>query len=334
MEARMDAKVTKREKKKGSLLARILLTPEVGVLIPILILCVITTGIKPKFMTWKYLSSILKGCVFIGAASLGQAFISIAGEIDLSVGLNGCLSGVMTAVACCWWHWGMVPCLLVGIGTGCLVGLINGLLNRKLGLHSWITTLATQFICNGLAVTISEGEPMSIADLGLSGFNRLKPLGLNCLFFIFLGLLILSDLVVRRTKFGYKLRAVGGNENAAKVAGINVDKIKIAAFVISGFFAAIGGLFDVVNEGAASSAFGGGREFRTIICVNIGGIAAGSGSFISVGLGVLLFHVLWYALRILAVDTNLQLVLIGAILVLAVILDIFRKRYEARLIVR
>ena len=84
----------------------------------------------------------------------------------------------------------------------------------------------------------------------------------------------------------------------------------------------------------SAAAFGSGREFRTIICVNIGGIAAGSGSILGVGLGVLLFHVLWYALRILDVDTNLQLVLIGAILVMAVLLDILRKKYEARRIAR
>ena len=101
-----------------------------------------------------------------------------------------------------------------------------------------------------------------------------------------------------------------------------------------GVLAATGGIFDVLNAATANANFGGGREFRTIICVNIGGMMAGSGSMFGVGLGVMLFHVLWYALRILKVDTNLQLVLIGLILVLAVLLDIQRKRVEARRIVR
>lgn len=92
----------------------------------------------------------------------------------------------------------------------------------------------------------------------------------------------------------------------------------------------MGGIFDVLNAATANSAFGSGREFRAIICCSIGGLAGGSGSILGVGLGVLLFHVLWYALRILKVDTNLQLVLIGLILVLAVLLDIQRKRYEAK----
>ena len=321
-------------RRSSDLAVRILLTPEVGILIPIVVLCIITVSIKPSFLTWKYFSSILRGSIFIGAAALGQAFACIAGEIDLSVGMSGCLSGIMTGVACQYWGLGLVPCLIIGMLTGAGVGLINGLATTKLGLSSWITTLATQFICQGLAVTISQGVPISIKALGISDFTRARPLSLNWLFFIFIFLLLVCDVVVRRTRFGYKLRACGGNPNAALMAGINVKRIKILAMVLAGLFAAFGGIFDVLGAATAKAEFGAGREFRTIICVNIGGIAAGSGSILGVGLGVLLFHVLWDALRILNVDTNLQLVLIGAILVMAVLLDILRKKYEARRIAR
>ena len=331
----MESKVINNRKvSSGKGLLDIMMMPEIGVLIPILVLCIVTTIIKPNFLTWKYFSSILMGCIFIGVESIGQAFVQIAGEVDLSVGYAGCLSGIMMGVACGFWHWGLVPCLLISLVTGALVGFINGYCACKLGLSSWITTLATQFICKGLAVTISQGEPMSITELGTSTFNRARPLGVSWAFFIFLFLLIASDLVLRRTKYGYKLRAVGGNQNAAVMAGINADKIKMTAFVLCGLFAAVGGVFDVINKASANSTFGDGREFRTIICVAIGGIAGGSGSMIGVGFGVLLFHVLWYALRILSVDTNLQLVLIGAVLVLSVILDIQRKRLEAKRIAR
>ena len=321
-------------RRSNDLLVRILLTPEVGILIPIVVLCIVTVSIKPSFLTWKYFSSILRGSIFIGAAALGQSFACIAGEIDLSVGMSGCLSGIMMGVACQYWGLSLVPCLLAGMLTGACVGLVNGLATTKLGLSSWITTLATQFICQGLAVTISQGVPIPIKALGTSDFTRARPLNLNWLFFIFIAMLLICDLVVRRTRFGYQLRACGGNPNAALMAGINVQRIKIIAMVLAGLFAAFGGIFDVLSAATAKAEFGAGREFRTIICVNIGGIAAGSGSILGVGLGVLLFHVLWDALRILNVDTNLQLVLIGAILVMAVLLDILRKKYEARRIAR
>ncbi len=322
----------RQNRQHGGALSKFLLNPEVGVLIPIVILSVITSSIKPSFFTWKYFSSILMGSIFIGAAAMGEAFAIMAGEIDLSVGMNGTFSGVMAAYACINWGFGVIPTLLVGLATGALIGAINGFCVTKLNLSSWITTLATQFICTGLAVTISDGYPMPITALGTSGFTRDRPLGLSWLFFIFIALIIVCDVIIRKTKFGYRLRAVGGNQQFAQMSGINVQRVKLMVFIISGLFAAVGGLFDVLVNASASSTFGVGREFRAIISVAIGGIsmAGGAGSMYGAGLGVLLFHTLWYALRILKIDTNLQLVLIGFILLLSVLLDIFRKRVEAR----
>ena len=318
--------------KKPGLGVRILLSPEIGVLIPILVLCVVTTMIKPSFLTWRYIASILTGCVFIGAAALGETLIIMAGEIDLSVGLNGCLAGVIFGMAASEWGLGTFASIALCLLAGAFVGWINGFFICKLGLHSWITTLATQFICQGIAVTIGQGVPRSIKALGISGFTRAKPLGLNWLFFIFIALLILLDVLLRRTRYGYQLRAVGGNKEAAQMAGINVKRVKWVAFILAGLLAAVGGMFDVLNSGVASDTYGVGREFRAIICCAIGGIsmAGGAGSAFGTGLGVLLFHTLWYCLRILNVDTNLQLVLIGLILVLAVLLDIKRKQLETK----
>ena len=145
-------------------------------------------------------------------------------------------------------------------------------------------------------------------------------------------LILLLDILLRRTRYGYYLRSVGGNQDASIMAGINAKRVKIIAFVLAGVFAAVGGMFDVLNAGASNSVFGNGREFRAIICCAIGGISmsGGAGSSFGVALGVLLFHTLWYCLRILDVNTNLQLVLIGLILVLSVIMDVQRKRLEAR----
>lgn len=318
------------KKLKRDTLYQLLLIPEVGVFIPILILVIFTASLNENFLTWRYISSILTGSIFIGAAALGQSLMFMSGEIDLSIGMNGTLAGIMLGIAANNWGLGLVPCILICLLSGAIIGGLNGFMVRKLGLTSWITTLATQFVCQGLAVTISQGEPISISSLGVSTFTRARPLGLNWMFFIFIGIIIILEIVIRKSKFGYKLRAVGGNEQAAKVAGINVNRIKYTAFILAGMFAALAGLFDVFNNGVANAFFGVGREFRAIICCAIGGISlsGGEGSIFGVGLGVLLFHTLWYCLRILNVDTNLQLVLIGFILLLAVLLDIYRKRVD------
>ncbi|MCI9681308.1 MAG: ABC transporter permease [Lachnospiraceae bacterium] len=322
----------KQKSKKSDVMLKFFLNPEIGIMIPILLVCVITTILKPNFLTWSYISSILAGSVFIGAATLGECLIIMSGEIDLSVGMNGCFAGIMMATAASEWKLPLVPCILVCLLTGAAVGLLNGFCVCHLGLSSWITTLATQFICQGLAVTVSQGAPISIMSLNTGAFIRAKPLGLSWLFFIFIALIVLLDILIRRTRYGFFLRSVGGNQDASVMAGLNARRIKLTAFVLAGLFAAVSGMFDTLNAGAMNAAFGGGREFRAIICCAVGGIsmAGGAGSAFGVALGVLLFHTLWYCLRILDVNTNLQLVLIGLILVLSVIMDTQRKRIEAR----
>ena len=311
---------------------RILLTPEVGVLIPILLLVIVTGILKPVFLTRRYLSSILVGSVFIGVCSLGQAIVIMSGEIDLSVGYVGCLSGIMIGKAAMAWGLPAFPCVTLGLVTGAFVGLVNGLMVTRLKLSSWITTISTMFITQGLATTIAQGVPQSIESLGLSRVATDRPIGLSWLFFLLLLIVIVMDFIIRRSKYGYQLRATGGNREAAEMAGIDIRNIKLIAFVLSGFFAAMGGLFDVLNANVASELFGAGREFRTIICCAVGGIslAGGEGSIYGVGLGVLLFHVLWFCLRILNVNPNMQLVLIGLIMVLSLVLDFQRKRLEVR----
>lgn len=320
------------KKRNGGLPVRLLMTPEIGILIPILIIMAVTASINESLLTWRYFSTILTGSIFIGMASLSESLVIMVGEIDLSVGMSGCLAGVICGITANNLGWPLIPCILATLLVGVLVGALNGFLITTLGLSSWITTLATQFICQGLAVTFSDGLTIPIESLGTKVFTRPKPLGLSWLFFVFIAMIVILDFVVRKTTFGYRLRAVGGNKEAAQMAGINVNRIKLLVFMLAGALAAVSGLFDVLTSQSASSTYGSGREFRAIICCAIGGISmsGGQGSIYGVGLGVLLFHVLWNCLRLLKVDTNLQLVLIGAILVLAVLMDIQRKRMEAK----
>jgi len=320
------------KKRNGDVVIRFFMTPEIGILIPIIIIMAVTASMNSSLLTWKYFSTILTGSIFIGMAALAESLVIMVGEIDLSIGMSGALSGVMCGIAADKLGLPLIPCIIVTLVTGMLVGALNGFMVTRFGLSSWITTLATQFICQGLAVTFSDGLTISISSLGTKVFTRPKPLGLSWLFFVFVAMIIVLDFVVRKTTFGYRLRAVGGNKEAAQMAGINVKRIKLLVFILAGALAAVSGLFDVLNSQSASSTYGMGREFRAIICVAIGGISmsGGAGSVYGVGLGVLLFHVLWNCLRLLKVETNLQLVLIGAILVLAVLMDIQRKRMEAK----
>ena len=166
--------------------------------------------------------------------------------------------------------------------------------------------------------------------LGVSDFFSARPLGLNWIFIIFVMLLVLTDILIRCTKLGYQITAVGGNAKAALMAGIDVNKIKIIAFVLCSVFSVIGGLFDGFNNGTVKAGIGSGRNFRAVTACAIGGMIAGEGTILGTAIGVLLFHVLWYALRILEVDTNQQLVFIGVALIASVLLSSIRKKIEEK----
>lgn len=320
-------------------LIRMILTPEIGMLIPIVIICLLTNRANPVFLTWKFFSKILINSIPIGMMALGQALVTLTGDVDLSVGMNGCFAGIMMGVACERWGLysvlgsnalGLVVCILIGLASGALIGAINGLLTSKFKLSSWITTLATQFICKGLVTTISQGITLDVKALGTKAFKDARPLSLSWLFFLFVLIILLLDIVVRRTSFGYKLRAVGGNPNAATMGGISVNKIRFMTFLLAGMFAALSGVFEVIQQQKAIPTSGEGREFRTIICVSIGGLSAGYGSIWGCAIGILLYHVVIRALEVLGWDKMLQLVLIGAILIIAVLMDIMRKKFEVK----
>jgi ribose/xylose/arabinose/galactoside ABC-type transport system permease subunit len=314
------------------------LNPVFVTTVPIFLLCVYTSFVKPTFLSIPYLTSIVNASVYVGVASLGTALVLMCGTIDLSVGYAGILSAVMGGTAAVRWGWHPIPCFILVMITGVGIGYINGFMIYKMKFNSWVTTLAMSYVCRGVSTTLTQGIPLSTD--GIMGIQMLVVtwnfFGFPILVYAAIVMYIILDIIIRKTGYGFKLRAAGGNAEAANMAGINVIAIKWSVFVLAGFFAAMGGLFDMLANGVASELLGVGREFRAIIACAVGGISVtgGSGTIAGAALGVILFHVLWYCLRILQVNTNLQLVLIGVILLLAVVMDTIRNHVELNRLVQ
>ena len=152
------------------------------------------------------------------------------------------------------------------------------------------------------------------------------------MFFIFIAIYIGLFILMRCTKTGTKILAVGGNKNAALMAGINVTKVKWGVYILSGVLAAVSGIFSAITMSAASAETGIGMEFRTITACAIGGIsfAGGKGSMVGLLIGILFINVLNNALQALAVESNVQMVIIGIILIAAVLVEIVRDKMEAK----
>lgn len=329
----MKRKVTKQQ---FSIWERMMLSQELGILLPVLIMCIIATIMNPNFIKLSNISYVLNSSAFYGILAIAQCMVQLTGNTDLSVGMNGAISSVVIGVAA--QVWGLPPLLaiLCGIAMGALVGLFNGLISAKFGLSLWITSLATQFMCNGFAQFISDGNAFRFTNetykAGYDAVAAFKSwtfpgLTVNTTFLIFLALIAIMHFVIQKTQFGYKLRAVGGNEKAALLAGINVSNIKLIACVLCGVFCGIYGATVVLKQLSTNIQQGQGGEFRAITICAIGGVSAGAGSLWSVFLGTLLFHFVNSALQSMGADNNVQLAMVGILLLFSVLLNVFRQSY-------
>jgi ribose transport system permease protein len=314
--------------------ARIMLTPEVGIIIPIIILAVFTALSNPRFASLANFSSILRYMPFLAVLTVGQAMVIMSGEIDLSVGANAGFSGAVFGIMVVNLGLPPLPAVAVGLLAGGLIGFINGYLVAKFGLIHFVATLSTMFVGRGLHITIAGGRSIYPFPGYYMDFAFRRPLGLSWLFFIMVVVVIVAELAVRYTTIGRKVQSVGGNREAALMAGIDVAKVKWAVYVFSGVMAALCGILWSVDMSAAHYEMGQGQEFRSITAAAVGGVAFGGGEGAILGaiLGVLLLQVLTNALQVLKADPNLQSVIVGAMLIAAVLIDLLRKRVESRIV--
>ena len=194
--------VEKTAEKNRHFLVNLLMSPETGILIPLIILCAVTTSANPNFLTVRNFGVILSFATFMGIMAIGQGVVIMSGEIDLSVGLNACFSGIVFGY--CTVKLGLHPvvCILAGICAGGLIGFLNGYLVAKFGLVNFVTTLASMFLCQGLAITISGGRPIVPFPMYYLHYSLAKPLSLSWSFFIFLGIFIIMEIVIRFTTLG------------------------------------------------------------------------------------------------------------------------------------
>lgn len=267
-------------------------------------------------------------------AAIGITLLLLAGELDLSISSMLAVSGVVT-VETFNRSGNMWLGILAGLLTGPLVGAVNGALVTGLGMNSLVTTLGTLFALRGLVYVFTNKTPISDEN-GFTDFNWLYqgtigPLPVPGL--LALGLVAVFVVVLRQTEFGRNVYAVGGNPNAARVSGIPVGRLKFALFVVSGTMAAIAGLLIAAQTSTGYFDAGiTGFELVVIASVVLGGVslAGGEGRLVSAMLGVLIIGMTGKGLRLMGLHTTQQLIVTGAVLLVAVYLHRVRKQVLAR----
>ena len=279
------------------------------------------------FLTFDNFIVILRQVSIIGICAFGETLVVIGGGIDLSVGSTVALSGVIAASLAKFMEVPVPLAFLAGIAAGSACGLLNGILTTKVKIPSIIVTLGTLTIIRGLAFIIVGGVtvfgmPVSYRVLGRSyiGFVPIPVL-------IMVGIFAVFFIVLNMLSFGRYVYAIGSNEEAAVISGVNVDKMKTAVFMLCGLMAGIGGaiLSSRLDSGQAATAQG--LELDVLTAVVLGGvsIAGGKGKLESVFVGVLIIGILANGMVLLNIQHFYQLVIKGGVLLFAVGLDTLRK---------
>ncbi len=291
---------------------------------------------SPYFRTFDNLVGILLATAVNGVLALGVTFVIITGGIDLSVGTVMTFSAVMTGVLITNWHLPIPIGILGGILAGSTAGLVNGLMISRMKIPPFIATLGMLYATKGLSLVISELKPIYFNDTPAfremamgSIFGKIIP-GFNIpnAVLVLFGAAIIASLILSRTILGRYTYALGSNEEATRLSGVNVASWKTAVYTLCGFFAGLAGVLISARLNSAQPALGAGYELDAIAAVVIGGtsLSGGEGSILGTVIGAFVISILTNGLRILSVPQEWQMVVTGGIVVMAVYLDILRRK--------
>lgn len=317
---------------KKSLISKDLLF-KMGALIGLIVLSIVLSILSPYFLTIDNLANIASQVSINAFISLGMMLTILTAGIDLSVGSMLALSICMMGIVNVKWGWNPYLSIVIGLALGALFGAINGLLLTKLHLpHPFISTIGTMYAFQGIALIITATMPITgfAHSVQFLGAGKIGVLPVS-----FIALIIVSvifHVFLNRTRMGRYIYSVGGNPEASRLAGINVDRVLIFVYTASGFMAALAGLVLVGQVNSAYPLAGSTASMDAIAAVIIGGASffGGVGTVGGTLIGALLIAVLRNGLNLLNVSSDSQTIVIGVVIIAAVAIDVIRQKRMKR----
>lgn len=286
----------------------------------------------PNFMTLANQLNILQQAAFFGIVAFAMTMVIVAGEIDISVGSMAALSSSMLGVLVVHTGWPLwIACIVVLISAG-VIGAFAGWIRAQFGVPTFIATLALYLALRGVAYLITNTFPIPIDASKFFYWGSGKIFGVVPVAAIYLlAVFIIIAIVARKTVFGRSIYAVGGNAKSAELSGINVRKIRISVMAISAVAAAVTGLLQSAQLSSGNSSIANGLEFDAIAAAIIGGAAlsGGKGTVLGTLIGVLFIAVLLNGMVMLGVNTYVQQVVRGGVVLIAVLVNVWRGRRAA-----
>jgi ribose transport system permease protein len=302
---------------------------QIGTLSGLLSLCFVLWILSPYFLTVSNLLNIAEQTSIIAVVAAGMTFVIITAGIDLSVGSVLAFSGVVMASSLAAGR--SIPlALMVGLAVGLVCGIGNGVLISIGRLPPFIATLGMMSIARGAALVFTQGRPISGFSETFRSIANTDVLRVPFPVIVMIGVYVVSHLVLARTKLGRYAYAIGGNETAAHLSGVNVRLYKTAVYGLSGICSALAAVLLTARLNSAQPIAGIMYELDAIAAVVIGGtsLMGGEGTVSGTLIGALIIGVLRNGLNLLAVSSFIQQIVIGSVIVIAVLLDTFFKRRE------
>ena len=316
--------------RKESGARRLLRSDEVSVFIPLLMIMLVTALFRRDFLTIKNFSAMFTQIPFIAIVALGASFVLMTGNVDISTGRVAGFAGIIMSVLCVDAGWSAPAAIAVALASACLIGLFNGFLVVHMGVPDFVATMSTLYMVGGARYLFIKGYQLSLNTLEsftlTDAFDQ-RYLGMPLHFWIMLVLFVIVFIVIKKTLWGRRLLACGDNREVAMLAGINVKRMRITAYVLSAFFAAIGGILLTLDVGIGLPETGDGWEFRAIAGCVVGGVSlsGGKGSPLGILIGVTLVFVAENAIIFLGMPSTMRVAIQGALMAGAVLFDIFRQ---------
>lgn len=293
-------------------------------LIGLIIFAVIVSVLNPRFLTHANILNVLRQTSINSIIAIGMTLVILTGGIDLSVGSILAFCGAVMASLLNAGH-NPILALIVTLALGLVFGFFNGFLVSKMKLQAFIVTLVTMTFLRGATLVFTEGKPITVDDDGLLFEN----IGGGYLFdipipiYIMIALFVAGHYLLMHTKFGRYTYAIGGNEEATKLSGINVDKVKMWVYGLCGMLSALAGVILTSRLYSAQPTAGSGYELDAIAAVVLGGtsLAGGVGRVAGTALGALIIGVLGNALNLLNVSSYYQMMIKAIVILIAVLID-------------
>ncbi|MGB9592545.1 MAG: ABC transporter permease [Anaerolineae bacterium] len=302
---------------------------------PLLILIslvLLFTFLSPNFMTVKNLTLMLRQVSFATISAVGIMFVMISGAIDLSIGSQIVFTNIVMAILMARYHVPPALAILVCLVMGTLLGTVNGVLSVKLQIHPLIITLGTATIYKGLGYIVANGKNIIGLPESFKVFGQgyIGPVPIPVVFMAVIALI--ANFVLTRTYFGRYVFAMGGNPEAARLAGVDINRMRIITFAICGFASAITSVLLLSRVFSGQVFTGQGIEFDCLTAALLGGVSfiGGEGTIFGLITGVLIIGVLNNAMQLAGLPDFYQNVVKGTVLLVAVGFDMYQKRRRAK----